>query len=225
MNHSRARQRNIVPQAVRAVAEGGEVVGASGDTLVRFVQQALNFGEHQLFDQMPRALDQVISRGLWKTRDKLFASFGEFALAPPPSGLGVHNDRTLALLRAALDYKGAHVEEWSDVLVEVEKAIQVRRIEHHGDAADRKFRTPAKQSIDGTLLTLRKERGNATTFRRIKAGKATVTEVARERGMTPQGSLTRHLKPGWRNASEEERRQFIQWLKEEADLEKYLRSK
>lgn len=218
------RRSNGTPQAVRIVDEHGvEAVGASGDTLVRFVQQALNFGEHQLFDQMPRALDQVIDRELWKNRDKRFATFGEFALAPPPSGLGIYNDRTLALLKAALDHKGKHIEEWSDVLVEVEKVAKIRLIEHTPPADARKFRSPGKQSIDGTLLTLRKERGSATTFKRIKSGKVTVTEIARERGVLPQGALTRYLKPGWRTASEDERRQFIEWLKTEADLVKYLR--
>lgn len=220
------RRSSGTPQAVRLVDEHGiEAVGASGDTLVRFVQQALNFGEHQLFDQMPRALDQVIDRGLWKDRDRQFATFGEFALAPPPSGLGVHNDRTLALLKAAMEHKGRHIEEWSDVLVEVEKAIKIRLIEHMPpeESGARKFRSPGKQSIDGTLLTLRKERGSATTFKRIKSGKATVTEIARERGVLPRGALTRYLKPGWRTASEDERRQFIEWLRQEADLDKYLK--
>lgn len=224
MADSGKRHPDSRPQTVRLIDEHGvEAVGASGDTLVRFVQQALNFGEHQLFDQMPRALDQVIDRALWRTREKQFASFGEFALAPPPSGLGVHNDRTLVLLKAAIDHKGKHIEEWSDVLVEVEKSIKIRQIESdHSSANGRKFRTPAKQSIDGTLLTLRKERGSATTFKRIKSGNATVTEIAREKGVVSRGSLTRHLKPGWRAASEEERRQFIEWLQEEVDLNKYL---
>jgi hypothetical protein len=189
------RREDSAPQAVRLVNKHGvEVIGAGGDTLVRFMQQALNFGEHQLFDQMPRALDQVIERGLWKERDKRFATFGEFALAPPPSGLGVHNDRTLALLKAAMDHKDKHIEEWSDVLVEVEKAIKIRQIEHV--SPDDRFKARARKSIDGTLLTLRKARGSATTFKRIKAGKVTVTEVARERGVLPQGALTRYLKPG-----------------------------
>lgn len=222
MTEPAKRRSNGTPQAVRVVDEHGiETVSASGDTLVRFVQQALNFGEHQLFDQMPRALDQVIERGLWKKRDKLFTTFGEFALSPPPSGLGVHNDRTLALLKAALDYKGKHVEEWSDVLVEVEKAIKVRQIEHI--SSDDKFKARDKKSIDGTLLMLRKERGNATTFKRIKAGKVSVTEIARERGVLQQRALTRYLKPGWRTASEEERREFIAWLMKEVDIDKYLR--
>src|SRR5262245_55775656 len=215
------RREDSAPQAVRLVNKHGvEVVGASGDTIVRFVQQALNFGEHQLFDQMPRALDQVIERGLWREPDKSFATFGEFALAPPPSGLGVHNDRTLALLKAAMDHKDKHIEEWSDVLLEVEKAIKIRQIEHV--SSDSSFKPRHRKSIDGTLLSLRKERGSATTFKRIKAGKATVTEVARERGVLPR-ALTRYLKPGWRTASDDERRAFMEWLRQEGDLDKYLR--
>jgi hypothetical protein len=222
MARAAKRSSGSAPQAVRIVDEHGlEAVGASGDTLVRFVQQALNFGEHQLFDQMPRALDQVIERGLWRERDKAFATFGEFALAPPPSGLGIHNDRTLVLLKAALDHKGKHVEEWSDVLVEVEKATKVRQIEHV--KPEDKFKNRGKNSVDGTLLMLRKERGSATTFKRIKAGKVTVTEIARARGVRPQGALTRHLKPGWRIASEDERRHFIDWLRQEFDFDKYFR--
>ena len=218
------RHPTSTPHAVRIVDERGiEAVGASGDTLVRFVQQALNFGEHQLFDQMPRALNQVIERELWRSRDKEFATFGQFALAPPPSGLGVHSDRTLALLKAAMDHKGKHIEEWSDVLVEVEKAVKVKQLEHvPSDAEARKFKSRHAKSIDGTLLTLRKERGSATVFKRIKAGKVSVTDVARERGMLPQRSLSRYLKPGWRTASEDERREFVDWLRQECDLNKYL---
>jgi hypothetical protein len=29
--------------------------------------------------------------------------------------------------------------------------------------------------------------------------------------------------PGWRTASEEERREFVKWLSQQVDLEKYLR--
>jgi hypothetical protein len=76
---------------------------------------------------------------------------------------------------------------------------------------------------DGALLMLRKERGSATSFKRIKAGKATVMAIARERGIQSRGALTRYLKPGWRAASEEERRAFIEWLSQEVDLDKYLR--
>ena len=218
------RHSTSTPHAVRIVDQHGiEAVGASGDTLVRFVQQALNFGEHQLFDQMPRALDQVIERELWKSRDKEFATFGQFALTPPPSGLGVHNDRTLALLKAAMDHKGNHVEEWSDVLVEVEKAVKIRQLEHvSSDAEAPKFRPRHAKSIDGALLTLRKERGSATIFKRIRSGKVSITEVARERGMLPQQPLSRYLKPGWRTASEDERRAFIDWLRQEFDIDKYL---
>jgi hypothetical protein len=221
-----AKRRSGAPQTVVVADEHGiESIGANGETLIRFVQQALNFGEHQLFDQMPRALDQVIERGLWKNRERQFTTFGQFALSPPPSGLGVHNDRTLALLKAALDHKGQHIEEWSDVLIEVEKAIKIRQIEHDPVVNEtRKFRSPSKKSVDGALLRLRKERGSATTFKRIKAGEVTVTEIARERGVLPQGALTRYLKPGWRTASEDERRQFIEWLRQEVDLDRYLRA-
>jgi len=127
------------------------------------------------------------------------------------------------MLKAALDYKGKHIEEWSDVLVEVERVTKIKQIEDVPLETDaRKFRSLGKQTIDGTLLTLRKERGSATTFKRIKAGKVTVTQIARERGVLPQGALTRYLKLGWRTASEEERREFIKWLRQEVDLDKYL---
>jgi hypothetical protein len=94
--------------------------------------------------------------------------------------------------------------------------VTIRQVEHN--SPDSTFKARVKNSIDGTLLTLRKERGSATTFKPIKAGKVTVTEVARERGVLPQGALTRYLKPGWRTASEDERREFIKWLRQEADL-------
>jgi len=49
-----------------------------------------------------------------------------------------------------------------------------------------------------------------------------VGEIARERGLLPQRALTRYLKPVWRTASEEERRKFIEWLRQQIDLDKYL---
>ncbi|MEM8971978.1 MAG: hypothetical protein AAGD43_07955 [Pseudomonadota bacterium] len=220
--HTRANGAGV-PQTIRIIDEHGvEQVSASGDTLVRFVQQALNFGEHQLFEQMPKALDQIIAHKLWRGREKKFKSFGEFALSPPPSGLGIHNDRTLALLKAAMDHRGEHVEEWSDVLVAVDAAIKIRQIEHDPMNGNDHFRPPSKRSVDGTLLMLRKDRANTTTFKRIKSGQATVTEIARERGVDIQGALTKYLKPGWRAAGESERRQFIEWLKSDPKFRKYL---
>ncbi|KUO64481.1 MAG: hypothetical protein APF80_04780 [Alphaproteobacteria bacterium BRH_c36] len=213
------------PHTVRIIDEHGlEQVSASGDTLVRFVQQALNFGEHQLFEQLPRALDQIIAQKLWRGREKAFKTFGVFALSPPPSGLGIHNDRTLALLKAAMDHRGKHVEEWSDVLVAVDTAVKIRQIEHEpANGATAKFKAPSKRSFDAALLTLRKDRKSATTFKRIKSGKTTVTAAAREKGVEMQGALTKYLKPGWRAAGDDERRQFVEWLRQDPVFKRYLR--
>src|SRR5262245_40157259 len=68
----------------------------SRDDPVHIVQQALSGQVETTFHCMIDALDTIIREQLWRAATP-FESFAEFAVALPPSGLGVRSLRPLKL--------------------------------------------------------------------------------------------------------------------------------
>jgi hypothetical protein len=60
------------------------------------------------------ALDQIVGESLWRN-GRHFESFGDFAIALPPAGLGIRSVRPMKLLRHAL-LAGGYFAQWTDVL-------------------------------------------------------------------------------------------------------------
>src|SRR5215831_8581268 len=86
----------------------------SRDDPVHIVQQALSGQVETTFHCMIDALDTIIREQLWRAATP-FESFAEFAVALPPSGLGVRSLRPLKLLRYALLANGQFAH-WTDLL-------------------------------------------------------------------------------------------------------------
>ena len=207
------------PRIVRLVNERGlEAVAIDADSLLRYGFEALRFGEQSLFNVLPAALDRMIERKLWRERDPPFKDFGQMALSP--AGLGVANNRSLALLRSAMDAQGRHIEQWADVLAAVEQAVKVHVAEanksaaylraHPGEFPDRLSYVPGMASFDHNLLDLR--RTDRTTFRQIVKGETSVAKVVKERRKpNPEARLAR-MQSAWKTASKTERKRFLSWI-------------
>ncbi|HEY5826934.1 MAG TPA: hypothetical protein VIV01_01105 [Hyphomicrobiaceae bacterium] len=81
---------------------------------VRMVQRALADVEGRGLNSMVDALNVIIEERLWQ-KGRIFETFGEFAVALPPSGLGVRSMPVAKLLRQTLLGSG-HFAEWTEVL-------------------------------------------------------------------------------------------------------------
>ena len=89
------------------------LTGAQSDP-VRVVQQALSESSRMSLHTMIDALDAVLREQLWQV-GRPFESFAEFAIALPPTGLGVRSLPPLKLLRYALLANG-NFAHWTDLL-------------------------------------------------------------------------------------------------------------
>ena len=72
-------------------------------------------------ESLPAALDAIVDENLWR-EGRPFDCFGEFAVALPPSGLGVRSVRPMKLLRHALLTSG-YFAQWTEIL---EKTVRER---------------------------------------------------------------------------------------------------
>lgn len=210
-----------VPKIVRLVNERGlEKVATDAESLIRFASEAIRYGEHSLFEVLPAAIDRMIERRVWKERDPPFANFGQMALHP--SGLGVTNNRSLALLRAAMDAQGKHIAAWADVLAAVDSAVQTTirtsgktasyMRKHPEEFEDKLTFVPSKSSADHHLLDLRQT--DRTTFNQVVKGQTSLAKVIKERRpVRPDARLLR-MKSAWQTASRAERKRFLAWLDE-----------
>jgi hypothetical protein len=78
------------------------------------VQRALSEYSDMSLHTMIDALDAIVREQLWQV-GRPFESFAEFAIAPPPTGLGVRSLPPLKMLRYALLANG-NFAHWTDLL-------------------------------------------------------------------------------------------------------------
>ena len=81
---------------------------------VLIVQEALADRASLDLGEFVGALDAIVREERWLNKGE-FATFGDFAVAPVPAGLGVDADRPVKMLRSAL-LDGGHFAEWVSVL-------------------------------------------------------------------------------------------------------------
>jgi len=123
---------------------------------VRVVQDSLSATATMNLGAMIAALQAIIEGNLWQ-RDNTFESFGEFAVALPPVGLGVRSLAPLRLLRGALIDAG-HIACWTEVLERVVRAPGRPRKKLANDEGFEPFYTvpTASTSQDRLLLALKR---------------------------------------------------------------------
>jgi hypothetical protein len=84
------------------------------DDPVQMVQRALSETAGMALHSLNDALDAIVHENLWQD-GRPFRTFGEFAVALPPAGLGVRSLRPLKVLRHALLSSG-YFAQWTDTL-------------------------------------------------------------------------------------------------------------
>jgi hypothetical protein len=124
---------------------------------VRIVQHALSETVSMGLESMVVALDQIVGENLWQ-EGRSFESFGEFAVALPPAGLGIRSVRPMKLLRHALLTAG-HFAQWTEVLERVARERGRPRKNLVNDEDFERFYTvpTASTARDRLLLTLKRD--------------------------------------------------------------------
>jgi hypothetical protein len=219
---------------------GAATVRLSDEELHRAARKGLDGAEHEVFGLLPVTVAQIIQHKVWRSYGH--KEFASYALDTSSNGLGVNTNQRLWLLRCSMDVQGEHVKEWADVLAKVEEMVRVwakaegKRVGGSGGDFDGKTLeslaknggggTPAGQitylpsrakSHDGYLLALRKRAPEM--FRKVAAGEITSAEARRSAGMrVGHHSSLGKAKSLVRNMTAKERREFIEWLREEGYL-------
>jgi hypothetical protein len=123
---------------------------------VRIVQDALSDTAGMSLHALIEALDAIVCGQLWQ-EDRPYASFGEFAVALPPAGLGIRSIRPAKLLRYALLVNG-HFGHWTELLERVAREPGRPRKRLVNDEGFERFYTvpTATTARDRLLLALKR---------------------------------------------------------------------
>ena len=124
---------------------------------VKVLREALSAMASTSLSSMTAALEAIIEGGLWQL-NKPFESFGDFAVALPPDGLGVRSLDPLRLLRHALLTAG-YILQWTEVL---ERTVRPRGRPRKKLANDEDFEpfytiSTAATARDRLLLALKRD--------------------------------------------------------------------
>lgn len=154
--------------------------------------------EQDLFRGNIDLMRQAIERKIW--RDMGHKTFSDWVLCLDTTGLAVHSNERLWMLRCTLDVDGAHAEVWAELLDRVD-AIAKKTLKDAGrtqrDYNSKSLENIAKddgsspimswvpswgggQSSDTHLLKL--HRKDPKSLKQIASGKKTLLEVRRELG-------------------------------------------
>ena len=125
--------------------------------LVKVLREALTATASTSLSSITAALEAIIEGSLWQL-DKPFESFGDFAVALPPDGLGVRSLDPLRLLRHALLTAG-YFHQWTEVL---ERTVRPRGRPRKKLANDEDFEPfytipTAATARDRLLLALKRD--------------------------------------------------------------------
>ena len=152
---------------------------------VRAVQDALSATVTMSLSSMTAALDTIVDGHLWQ-QGRPFESFGDFAVALPPVGLGVRSLEPLRLLRHAL-LDGGHFAQWTEIL---ERTVRPRGRPRKKLVNDEDFEPfytmpTAATSRDRILLNLK--RNYPDQFAAVCERKLSPREAAIQAGLIAAG--------------------------------------
>jgi hypothetical protein len=153
---------------------------------IRVVQDALSDVATMSLGSMTTALDAIVEQNLWR-QDRPFGSFGDFAVALPPLGLGVRALAPLRVLRHALLDAG-NFALWTDILERVARQRGRPRKKLVNDEDFVPFYTlpTAATARDRLLLVLK--RGHPGLFKAVCECRISPRAAAIEAGLIAVGS-------------------------------------
>jgi hypothetical protein len=162
--------------------------GTATSCPVTALQDTLRSEDAWGIERAQRALDAIISRDLWSARGS-FSSFGDFALASPPAGLGVRTLLAAKNLRRLLIDLECHAE-WARALVLICREPG-RPKTFVADEGLRRFYTvpTASASIDRRLCLL--HRDHPEVFALLEAREITYLQALGRSGMLRRRSSRR----------------------------------
>jgi hypothetical protein len=134
----------------------GDKTGSRTDP-VKIVQHALSETVSMSLEAMVAPLDQIVGEHLWQ-EGRPFESFGDFAVALPPAGLGIRSARPMKLLRQALLASG-YFSERTQILERIARDRGRPRKKLANDEDFERFYTvpTASTARDRLLLTLKRD--------------------------------------------------------------------
>lgn len=213
----------------------------SPDYLHRRANEILFSSHGDVFSSLPMLLDQIIAQKVWVSRQKRFATFGEYALDQSSDGLNINNDQKLWILRCAMDVHGKHMAEWGDVLHEVEKAVRIYASEtgrsirsFNGNSLETLAKNVVTShhaitylpsmhkgdgALDGHLIRIRKK--SESVYKKVVKGGLSLVEGREAAGLKVQKvtNLGR-AQSAFEKMDDDERTTFLAWLREAGWLEK-----
>jgi hypothetical protein len=174
----------------------------SDDALHRAAGKYFHEADHVQFRMLPAVIAQIIEYEVWKTRDRRFESFADYALDTTSNGLGVHNDQHLWQLKCAMDIHDKHVKQWAQVLAKVETMVKAyvvadgKRVrDFNGNSLEKLAKEvapgpkcritylPSRQTAahDGHLIRL--QRNHPELFQKVIDGEITMAEARKAAGL------------------------------------------
>jgi hypothetical protein len=222
-------------------ARGADTVRLSDEELHRAARKGLQGATHEVFGLLPATMARVIEHKVWRSYGH--KDFASYALDTTSNGLGINNNQSLWLLRCAMDVHGEHIKEWAVVLDRVDQLVRVqaatdgmsiRLLSKEGleslaknvsDPGHGKITyLPSRQSeFDGHLIRLRKNKPDV--FKRVVSGELSMVNARREAraagvsGMAVDAHTTLgRAKQYFEKLTAKERREFLDWLREEGWL-------
>jgi hypothetical protein len=179
-------------------------LGAEPSDPVVLMQRGLAERDRMSLGGLSSALTSIVSESLWSSRGQ-FESFGHFAVAAVPAGLGVRTMEAAHVLKGLLIRLGYHAE-WGLLL------IQIRRPPGHPKTLvnDEGFQpfygvSTASRSVDRMLCVLHRDHPNV--FALLQAREITYQEAVR-RAVSPRCKKT-ELRRSIDKLSGEDQRQLM----------------
>jgi hypothetical protein len=157
-----------------------------GDDPVKIVQAVLSESGTSSLDVLVRALNTILDTKRWQAGG--FETFGDFAVALPPTGLGVRSTPPLKLLRYAL-LAGRHYTAWIAVLERTARGPgrPFYRVSTSTTACDRLLQTLKRDHPEHFARVCK---GTSPRSAAISAGLIeSVTETERVHNLIPRAAL------------------------------------
>lgn len=156
------------------------------DDPVRVVQEVLSATATLSLSSMTAAIDAIVEGTLWQ-QGRPFESFGDFAIALPPVGLGVRTLEPLRLLRHSLLSAG-YFAQWTEVLERTARQRGRPRKKLVNDEDFEPFYSIPTAATARDRLLLNLKRNYPNHFAAVCELKVSPREAAIEAGLIASGS-------------------------------------
>lgn len=183
------------------------------------------------FSNLPAILDKIIRDRSWSKLPTKFNNFGEYALSQSVDGLCIDSNEKLWLLRCAMDFDSKHIEEWKDVLLELEdmtkaqpkhlplsqSAISLEKLAKSPELGGKITYHPSRSNgADKGILQLNTKGGDYLS--KIANGKLKRGVALKEAGFFDPNKDFYRAKSAINKLNDKDRKKVIEWMAESGYL-------